>query len=199
MFSCRVPSERRPNRLSAALCRARSTRRLLDLTVSNPTPRGHPLSRDASRAACRLGCACIRSRPVGPRRMRVGQWRRPTRAGGLPSTHGNRADREHERGVFTVVQAAVRSCSGGRVDAGPELSTLRSPRQPRWRRAAPLPARISRSLERRSRRGRSRVDGPHARRARRRAEQSHRIVPERCRRRRTRRAMCDARRGADPG
>jgi alanine-synthesizing transaminase len=37
MFSCRVPSERRPNRLSAALCRARSTRRLLDLTVSNPT------------------------------------------------------------------------------------------------------------------------------------------------------------------
>ena len=37
MFSSRVPSERRPNRLFAALSRARSTRRLLDLTVSNPT------------------------------------------------------------------------------------------------------------------------------------------------------------------
>jgi hypothetical protein len=40
MFSCRVPSERQPNRLSAAVRRARSSRRLLDLTVSNPTQVG---------------------------------------------------------------------------------------------------------------------------------------------------------------
>ena len=141
-----------------------------------PDPRGHPLSRDAPRAACRPDALDIRSRPVGPRGSASGSggdlrapraYRRRTRS---------RPDREHERGVFTVVQAAVRSSSSGRVDAGPELSTFRSSRQSRWRRAAPLPARISRSLERRSRRARSRVDGPHARRARRRAEQSHRIV-----------------------
>jgi alanine-synthesizing transaminase len=37
MFSDRVPQDRRPTRLAAALAHARSTRRLLDLTVSNPT------------------------------------------------------------------------------------------------------------------------------------------------------------------
>jgi alanine-synthesizing transaminase len=37
MFSDRVPQDRRPTRLAAALAQARSTRRLLDLTVSNPT------------------------------------------------------------------------------------------------------------------------------------------------------------------
>ena len=37
MFSARVPSDRRPNRLSAALAAARRGRALNDLTVSNPT------------------------------------------------------------------------------------------------------------------------------------------------------------------
>jgi alanine-synthesizing transaminase len=37
MFSDRIPQDRRPTRLAAALAHARSTRRLLDLTVSNPT------------------------------------------------------------------------------------------------------------------------------------------------------------------
>ena len=184
---CRVV----PRKVHAAIARSHGVQ---------PDPRGHPLSRDASRAACRLGCPCIRSRPAwastDARRAVAATY---ARRGLTVDARQDRPDREHERGVFTVVQAAVRSSSSGRVDAGPELSAVRSPRQSRWRRAAPLPARISRSLERRSRRGRSRVDGPHARRARRRAEQSHRIVPERCRRRRTRRAMCDARRGADPG
>jgi hypothetical protein len=37
MFSCRVPGERQPNRVSLALGRARTTGSLIDLTVSNPT------------------------------------------------------------------------------------------------------------------------------------------------------------------
>jgi hypothetical protein len=37
MFSCRVPGERHPNRMSLALDCARTTRSLIDLTVSNPT------------------------------------------------------------------------------------------------------------------------------------------------------------------
>jgi len=37
MFSCRVPGERHPNRVSLALGRARLARSLIDLTVSNPT------------------------------------------------------------------------------------------------------------------------------------------------------------------
>jgi alanine-synthesizing transaminase len=37
MFSDRVPPDRRPTRLAAALADARSTRRLIDLTESNPT------------------------------------------------------------------------------------------------------------------------------------------------------------------
>ena len=37
MFSTRVPADRRPNRLSAALAAARRARALVDLTISNPT------------------------------------------------------------------------------------------------------------------------------------------------------------------
>jgi alanine-synthesizing transaminase len=37
VFSDRVPADRRANRFAAALARARSTRALIDLTVSNPT------------------------------------------------------------------------------------------------------------------------------------------------------------------
>ncbi len=37
MFSGRVPDDRRPNRLSAALTRARASRPVIDLTASNPT------------------------------------------------------------------------------------------------------------------------------------------------------------------
>ncbi|HEY7057557.1 MAG TPA: pyridoxal phosphate-dependent aminotransferase [Vicinamibacterales bacterium] len=37
MFSSRVPSDRRPNRLALEVARARTAHRLIDLTVSNPT------------------------------------------------------------------------------------------------------------------------------------------------------------------
>jgi aspartate/methionine/tyrosine aminotransferase len=40
MFSSRVPDDRRPNRLSAALSRARAGRDLINLTISNPTRAG---------------------------------------------------------------------------------------------------------------------------------------------------------------
>jgi alanine-synthesizing transaminase len=40
MFSSRVPEDRRPNRLSAALSRARAGRDLINLTLSNPTRAG---------------------------------------------------------------------------------------------------------------------------------------------------------------
>jgi alanine-synthesizing transaminase len=40
MFSSRVPGDRRPNRLSAALSRARAGRDLINLTLSNPTRAG---------------------------------------------------------------------------------------------------------------------------------------------------------------
>ena len=40
MFSTRVPADRRPNRLSAALSRARAGRDLINLTISNPTRAG---------------------------------------------------------------------------------------------------------------------------------------------------------------
>lgn len=40
MFSSRVPEDRRPNRLSAALSRARAGRDLVNLTLSNPTRAG---------------------------------------------------------------------------------------------------------------------------------------------------------------
>ncbi len=42
MFSSRVPEDRRPNRLSAALSRARAGRDLINLTLSNPTRAGIP-------------------------------------------------------------------------------------------------------------------------------------------------------------
>jgi aspartate/methionine/tyrosine aminotransferase len=40
MFSSRVPEDRRPNRLSAALSRAKAGRDLINLTLSNPTRAG---------------------------------------------------------------------------------------------------------------------------------------------------------------
>ena len=40
MFSSRVPEDRRPNRLSAALSRAKAGRDIINLTLSNPTRAG---------------------------------------------------------------------------------------------------------------------------------------------------------------
>jgi aspartate/methionine/tyrosine aminotransferase len=42
VFSSRVPEDRRPNRLSAALSRARAGRDIINLTISNPTRAGIP-------------------------------------------------------------------------------------------------------------------------------------------------------------
>jgi alanine-synthesizing transaminase len=65
MFSGRVPADRRANPLSAALARARSSRAIIDLTVSNPTRVGIHYPEALSAALARPEALVYSPQPFG--------------------------------------------------------------------------------------------------------------------------------------
>ena len=126
MFSSRLRQAAGRNRLAVALDRRRAAGLpIIDLTLSNPTRAGFayptgllaPMAQDRSLR--------YEPEPFGllSARQAVSDELRAARSVG--ARESNRADRQHERGVFVVVQAAVRP---GRCRAGAaaELSAGRA-------------------------------------------------------------------------
>ena len=150
MFSSRLRQAAGRNRLAVALDRRRASGLpVIDLTLSNPTRAGltypggllAPMAQDRS--------LCYDPEPFGL--LSAGK-RFPTTSHGAACSvpaESNRADGQHERGVFFAVQAAVRSrrCRAG---AAAELSAGRAPDRSRRRFPRALPPRVSRALGARS-------------------------------------------------
>ena len=176
VFSGRVPHERRPNRLSAALSHAKATRGLLDLTLSNPTRAGIRYPSSLLAPLAQPGGLTYCPEPFGLLDARQAIAECYARRGVRRRARSGRSDRQYERGVLAPVQAPVRSCPDERADARAQLPPVRPSDQPRRRRAASLRARISRDLVDRGRRGRSAMDRSDDRRAGGVPEQPDRIV-----------------------
>ena len=146
MFSSRLRQAAGRNRLAVALDRRRAAGLpIIDLTLSNPTRAGlaypsgllAPMAQDRS--------LCYEPEPFGLLSARQAVSDDFARRGLPVPAKSNRTDRQHERGVFFVVQAAVRPrrC---RARATAELSAGRAPDRSRRREPRTLPSRVSRPV-----------------------------------------------------
>ncbi len=146
MFSSRLRQAAGRNRLAVALDRRRAAGLpIIDLTLSNPTRAGFAYPSGLLAAMAQDRSLRYEPEPFGLLSARQAVSDELGRRGLSVPANRIGPDREHERGVFFVVQAAVRP---GRCRAGAaaELSAGRAPEPSRRRVSRALPPRVPRPM-----------------------------------------------------